>query len=284
MSRFKLDRRARAIVLAALSALVSARCGDDGSPTRPTPPPQPANAAPVIRSVTSSWNQVDAGKDVEVTVVAEDAETQPEVLLYSWSAEAGTFVGQGRTVHWKPPLDGPVPRDYVVTVTVTEVYTGPAGELAQHNVTGSTPPIRVNDGVREMRQLTETFLNDFANQDATPAYCVRNFSDGCRGKRDELEDIENVRSLVELVGSEYRIETIALNSGWPECTSPSGPQSCAVAVAPVHWTSRVKATGETKHDIGDAVLSGIFDGRQWLLCDSRFFPTETVQGQRALVR
>jgi hypothetical protein len=282
-SRFKLDRRAVAIALAALSAVVSARCGDDGSPTRPTPSPT-ANTPPVIRSVTSSWNQVDAGRDVEVTVTAEDAETPVETLTYAWSAEAGTFEGQGRTVRWKPPIDGPVPRDYIVSVTVTESYTGSAGAPAQHRVTGATPPIRVNDGVREMRQLTETFLNDFANQDASPEFCVRNFSDACRGKRDELEDIENVRNLVEVVGSEYRIETIALNSGWADCTAPSGPASCAVAVAPVHWTSRVKATGETKHDVGDAVLSGIFDGHQWLLCDSRFFPTETVQGKRPLVR
>jgi hypothetical protein len=281
---FKLGRRTAAIAAAALAAVLAVRCSDDGSPTRPTPPPPSANTPPVIRSVTPSWNQVDAGRDVEVTVTVEDAETPPEMLVFSWSVEAGTLEGQGRTVRWKPPVDGPVPRDYFVSVTVTESYTGAAGEAAQHRVTGSTPPIRVNDGVREMRQLTETFLNDFANQDATPAYCVRNFSDACRGKREELEDIENVRNLVEVVGSEYRIETIALNSGWSECTAPSGPQSCAVAVAPVHWTSRVKATGETKHDIGDAVLSGIFDGRQWLLCDSRFFPTETIQGQRALVR
>jgi hypothetical protein len=281
---FKLGRRTAAIVVAALAAVLAARCSDDGSPTRPTPPPPSANSPPVIRSVTSSWNQVDAGRDVEVTVTVEDAETPPEMLVFSWSVEAGTLEGQGRTVRWKPPVDGPVPRDYVVSVTVTESYTGAGGEAAQHRVTGSTPPIRVNDGVREMRQLTETFLNDFANQETTPEYCVRNFSDACRGKREELEDIQNVRNLVEVVGSEYRIETIALNSGWAECTAPSGPQSCAVAVAPVHWTSRVKATGETKHDIGDAVLSGIFDGRQWLLCDSRFFPTETIQGQRALVR
>jgi hypothetical protein len=279
----KLDRRVAAMALAVLSAVVSARCSDDGPPTRPTPPPS-ANAPPVIRSVTSSWNQVDAGRDVEVAVTAEDAETPPEQLTYSWSAEAGTFEGQGRTVRWKPPVDGPVPRDYIVSVTVTESYTASSGQAAQHRVSGSTPPIRVNDGVREMRQLTETFLNDFANQDATPEYCVRNFSDACRGKQEELEDIENVRELVEVVGSEYRIETIALNSGWTGCTAPTGPQSCAVAVAPVHWTSRVKATGETKHDIGDAMLSGIFDGRQWLLCDSRFFPAETVQGQRPLVR
>ena len=107
--------------LLAVGAAAAARCG--GNPVQPTPPPPP-NTAPVIRSVTANRTQVDAGQEIEVTAVAEDAQTPAELLTYEWTAEpaGGTFTSQGRTARWRAPTDGPVPSDYAIRVTVRDAH------------------------------------------------------------------------------------------------------------------------------------------------------------------
>ena len=77
-------RRLLMAALLAAGAAASAHCG--GSPVQPPPPPPP-NTAPVVRSVTANRTQVDAGQEVEITAVAEDAQTPAELLTYEWTAE-----------------------------------------------------------------------------------------------------------------------------------------------------------------------------------------------------
>ena len=260
----------RAAVLAA-GAAAATRCG--GNPVQPPPPPP--NTAPVVRSVTTNRTQVDAGQEVEVTAVAEDAQTPVELLSYEWAAEppGGTFTGQGRVARWRAPTDGPVPSDYRVRVTVRDLTL---------TATGTTSPIRVNDGIREMRQLVETFLTDFAAPSRPPAeFCVRNFTDTCRiGKQSELEDIRNNRRDYTIISEKHRIDQVVLNSGWVECTAPTGPQSCALALSAVDWISTSNATGALRRSRGDSVITGIYEQStgKWWLCDSRYFePPTTTQ-------
>jgi hypothetical protein len=223
--------------------------------------------------VTSSRTQVDAGQEVEITAVAEDAQTPAGQLLYEWAAQpaGGSFMGQGSTVRWRAPTDGPVPGDYTIAVTVRDLAL---------SATGTTSPIRVNDAEREMRQLVETFLVDFSDSSKTPEFCVRNFTDSCRGKREELVDIQNNRRDFTILSEKHRIDEVDLNSGWPLCTAPTGPQSCALVVSAVDWLSRYNPTGAILRSRGDSVITGIYEDatRKWWLCDSRYFePPSTAQ-------
>jgi hypothetical protein len=245
-----------------------AACG--GNPVQPPPPPPP-NTAPVVRSVTANKTQVDAGQEAEITAVAEDAQTPAELLTYEWTAEpaGGTFMNQGRIVRWRAPTDGPVPSDYAIRVTVRDLTL---------SATMTTSPIRVNDGIREMRQLAETFLGDFIVSTNSAEYCVRNFTDSCPGKQAELIDIrENREDFTILTAqSSYRIAEVHLNSGWLKCTAPQGPASCALVVAPSRFVSINHQTSRIEVAPGDALISGIFEQNRWRLCDSRFEPPATL--------
>jgi hypothetical protein len=254
-----------------LACAVFAGC-DGGNPIQPPPPPPP-NSAPIVRSVTPSRTQVDAGQEIEVTAVAEDAQTPADQLTYEWAAEpaGGLFTGQGRVVRWRAPTAGPVPSDYMIRVTVRDP--------AFLSATMATPAIRVNDGLREMRQLAETFLGDFIVTANPPAFCVRNFSDSCPGKQQELEDIRLNREnfIIKTGESTYRVTEVHLNSGWLQCTAPGGPSTCALVVAPSRFVSENRHSGQTEVAPGTALISGIFEQNQWRLCDSRFEPPEGIK-------
>jgi hypothetical protein len=147
------------------------------------------------------------------------------------------------------------------------------------SATMATPAIRVNDGLREMRQLAETFLGDFIVTANPPAFCVRNFSDSCPGKQQELEDIRLNREnfIIKTGESTYRVTEVHLNSGWLQCTAPGGPSTCALVVAPSRFVSENRHSGQTEVAPGTALISGIFEQNQWRLCDSRFEPPEGIK-------
>jgi hypothetical protein len=259
----------RVIALAFVYA-VAAGCG--GNPVQPPPPPP--NTAPVIRSVTASRTQVDAGQEVEVTAVAEDAQAATALLQFTWTAEppGGTFTGTGPVVRWRAPADGPVPSDYALRVTVSD------GQLT---ATMATPLIRVNDGIREMRQLADTFLADFSDSSKSAEFCVRNFTSACDGKQQELADIQANRATFTILNASYRIDSVELAASPFFCTGPGGPSSCARVIAPARWVSFNRVLNRVEEARGDAWLTGVYEGRQWWLCDSRFFgsPTLTLNGR-----
>lgn len=154
------------------------------------------------------------------------------------------------------------------------VYDG-----APLSATMATPPIRVNDGLREMRQLAETFLGDFIVSTNSAEFCVRNFTDSCRGKQAELEDIQQNREDFTILTSQstYTVTEVHLNSGWLPCTAPAGPASCALVRAPSRFVSINKHTNRTEIAPGTAVISGIFEQNQWRLCDSQYEPAEGIK-------
>jgi hypothetical protein len=264
-----LRRLASASFAAAVLSLL-ARCG--GSPT--APPPPPPNTAPVVRSVTASAAQVEAGQELTVTAAVEDAETPVDQLRYTWMADpaGGSFEGDGRVVRWRAPATGPVPSDYVLRVTVLD------GPLI---ASGATSSIRVNDGLREMRQLTETFLADFSDSNKSAEVCVRNFTNSCPGKQEELADIQRNRQTFTILSSNYRIDSVEMNANPFFCTGPGGPSSCARVIAPARWVSLNRTNNRIEEVRGDAWLTGIYENRQWWLCDSRFFgsPSATLNGR-----
>lgn len=267
-----------------LTAACAARCGS--SPTAPPPPP-PVNHAPTVTSVTPGKSQVEAGNEVTITAIASDPDTAAASLQYTWSAEGGTFTGTGASVTWKSPTDGPVPHDYVITVRVSD----PGGLTA----TGTSAAIRVNDAVREMRQLALTFFADFMDVKNSPTFCVRNFTDSCPGKGYELGDITRDRIDFDQKFStrDPQITKFQLHSGYSRCTYPSskgGAAACALLVASVDWQSRWSAhpndpsgvPGTWERVIGDAILTGVYEKQQWWLCDSYFEGTNTLTGAQVV--
>jgi hypothetical protein len=214
--------------------------------------------------VTPNRTQVDAGQEIEVTAVAEDAQTPADQLVYEWVTDpvGGTFTGQGRVVRWRAPTDGPVPGDYMVRVTVRDpTLSG----------TGTSAPVRVNDAVREMKQLADTFLRDFGDSSKSAEVCVRNFSDSCPGKRDELLQIQDNRRNLEIIRETHLIGEVQLNASPFTCTAPTGKASCALVVSPVEWISRHRSNGAFECVRGDSWLTGVYERNQWWLCDSNFF-------------
>jgi hypothetical protein len=218
--------------------------------------------------------QVDAGQEIEVTAVAEDAQTPAELLTYEWTAEpaGGTFMNQGRIARWRAPTDGPVPSDYAIRVTVRDLTL---------SATMTTSPIRVNDGIREMRQLAETFLADFSDSTKTAEFCVRNFSNSCPGKQEELLDIQNNRQTFTILSATYRVDSVSLNASPFFCSAPGGPSGCARVISPARWVSFNRILNRVEEARGDSWLTGFYENRQWWLCDSRFFgsPTLTLNGR-----
>jgi hypothetical protein len=258
--------------LLAIAALTfGAACG--GSPIDPgsDPPPPPANQPPVIDSITLSGGRIEIDGDVTVTASVRDAETAIDQLTFEWAADGGTFSGQGPTVTWRPPSDAVTPADFVIRLTVRELYgTAPAGGTRpEHRITRSSDSIRVHDSPRELGDLALRFLTDFANSAVSADSCVREFSDGCRGKADERSQIEDNRQNYEILSSSLRLKgvSVAANRLTGAMTVDCG------------FTSRIKrcvpgisncSVGGIERVAGDCLLTGVYEQNRWWLCDSNF--------------
>jgi hypothetical protein len=251
---------------AAALALIPLACSENtGSPTPPTPPPVVVNTPPVIQSITVSSPRVDASDDVQVTSVVQDPETPLDQLTYTWSAspDIGTFTGTGAQVRWRPPTVGTpeasaMPVLYTLTLTVTEKYTS-AGEQKQ-NSASSTVQVHYNNSVAEISKLSMDFLTDFSTYSVTPEQCVRNFSDSCPGKRAELSDVQQNRQLYQILGGQFSVSSVSLNSN----------KTSADVVAPCTFFDIVKATGVHETVKGTCLLTAVYENWRWFLCDSHF--------------
>jgi len=204
--------RPGSLVLAA-GLLFPAACG--GSRPGPTPsPPPPANSAPVIDSIDVSAARIEVDTEVSLSAHVRDAETPLDQLKYEWKADAGTFSGEGTDVKWRAPKDDPTPKDYVLTLTVTETYGTPdaAGNRPQNVVSAKTGNIRVHNSKKEIGDLGMAFLTDFANSSIPASTCLRDFSDTCAGtKQAEKDDIDDNRSHVDILNSSLKLERVTVS-------------------------------------------------------------------------
>jgi hypothetical protein len=250
----------RALVLAGAIALLPA-CG---SPAKPSPPPpdSPPNSPPVINTLTVDRERTEVDRDVRVTATVADAETPAASLTYEWSAAVGTFAGTGSEVTWRAPATATTPAPYELTLTVVERYTAILGGVSrslEHRTT-KTVSVRVNNSPRETAELAVRFLTDFANSRIPAAVCVREFTDSCQGKEDELRDVENNRQKFEIVEFELGPPSVSLNTRLTSATID----------VPCDFTSIIKATGETDRATGTCALTAVYEQWRWWLCVSRF--------------
>lgn len=250
-------------------AAVALSCG--GSPGGPGPVPQPQNQPPVIAGIAVDPARVELNEEVSLRATVQDAETPPESLVYEWSADGGTFTGEGASVTWRPPSDAATPADFTLRLTVVERYGPPnaSGQQAEHRITASSTPVRVHDSPKELREMSLRFLELFADSDKSADECLVDFSDSCRGKESEREDIEENREFYDIRSSSFDFDDVKI----------SQDRMSARMVVECEFRSRVRkcppdqpacVVGSTDEVSGDCRLTAIYENQRWWLCDSTF--------------
>ncbi len=267
-------RRTCAAVAMALAALVVACGGSPGGPGPVTPPPptQPVNAPPTIESIALGAERVEVTDEVTVTATVRDAETPVAELQYAWSADGGTFSGEGASVRWRPPADRATPAEYTMRLSVTETYgfADASGVRPRHVVAAtSTASVRVHNSPKEVGDLALGFLREFATSTIPADVAVRDFSDSCRGKSEERGDIADNRVYYEILASSLNLVNVSI----------AGSRTAGTARVACSFTSRVKAcqpgrpgcaVGATERVSGECVLTTVYEQRRWRLCTSAF--------------
>jgi len=233
-----------------------------------------ANAPPVIQSI-SAGSRAEAGSEIAVTATVQDQEATTATLVFEWSATGGTFAGTGASVRWTAP-NSTVPTAYDLTLTVIERYTvaltGGGEETRENRTTGRTT-VHVNDSTREVTALATTFIDDFLHSERTPEFCVRNFSDSCPGKREELSDIQQNRARFVNNPGASNMGPSAISFFESRSSRTPVPASQAVfaeLTASCRFSATDKTTGQTGLAVGTCLLTEVYENFQWRLCDSRF--------------
>jgi hypothetical protein len=236
-----------------------------------TPPVTAVNTPPVIEAVVASASRAEVETDVTVTATVRDAETPVAQLKFDWKANAGTFTGEGASVKWRAPKGTATPADYTITLTVTETYgTGNAVGGSQQNIVNATSPVvRLHDSPKELGDLGLSFLGDFANSSVSPSACVRDFSDGCKGKADEKSDIEFNREHFVITGSSLRLQNarVAATGLTADVSVACSFTSRIIKCEPGDTGCIVGSVGTVA---GTCALTGVYERQRWWLCESHF--------------
>jgi hypothetical protein len=250
--------------------------------------PTVSNAPPVITGIVAQdqrrgtpRNFADLEDLVDVSAAIQDAETPADALTYEWSAETGAFEGAGRDLRWRAPNSFRTPADVRLNLTVIEKYDGVNDQglpaPAEHRVTGSVV-ISLHDSEKELSDLGGEFLTDFSLQ-RSPETVVRNFSDSCRGKADELSDVQNNQR--EQTITEYNIGapqvTISFGATCQYFAS-RGRYGDGCAWFPVRWRSTRRSDGRVTVTQGFDQVNAVFQSGRWQLCDSDFSGSVTING------
>ena len=246
-------------------------CGVAGTPPSPIdptpvpPPPAPANNPPRVLGITASTDRIEVGEEVTLTASVSDDETAVDDLTYQWTAPVGVISGTGRVVRWTAPIDQPMPATYTVALVVIDRYTS-NGQPLEHRVTAQAPDVHVDNSPASMRALSLSFLEDFTNNSASPEYCVRTFSDSCKGKEAERRDIVDVRRDYEVLSKKLGTPRVELNR---TRTAGSVFVSC-------EFTSRRKSTNSIVVATGTCELKMVNESYRWWLCDSSMHAGNTA--------
>jgi hypothetical protein len=224
----------------------------------------------VIQTLGASSNRAETNAEIAFAPVVQDGETSPSSLVYEWTATGGTFTTSGQTAKWRAP-GGQAPATYDLTLTVIERYTitDPDGRPeTRENRTSAGMAVHVNNSAEELATLALTFVDDFIHSERSPEYCVRNFSDNCRGKQEELGDIQRNRQnfINHPQQSSYSLLSIDFHQA---ANSPHGATVATVRVR-CRFAATEIATGKFGIAEGTCRLPSVYEDFRWRLCESRF--------------
>jgi hypothetical protein len=270
MMRSRLSLAGTLAAIVVTSGLVAGGCG--GSPT--VTPPVVTNTPPIIESLAIG-TRAEADQPIQIAAAVKDAETPLSQLTYTWSAspQSGLFSGNSVSgsqalITWRPPKGQKTPDVYTITLTVTESYT--SGGQAKQNIVSSSTTVPYNDSPKELGEMGLRFLGYFANSAISAQACLIDFNDSCRGKADELGDIEFNRAHYTILSHTF---------GEPRVTYVAGNSSAEVLIRTA-ITSRIKScdgipspcTVNAIEDVlFDAYLPSVYEQGRWWLCSSNAF-------------
>jgi hypothetical protein len=231
------------------------------------------NTAPVIMSITAQGkragqpsNFADYGETVVLTAVVTDAQTSPALLKYEWQACEGAVTGSGPVVEWKAPTGGSLPSICTINLTVSD---GP------RVVIGSLP-VRLHNSTAEIGALAQLFLDEFANSTISAQATVRNFSDSCKGKADELKNVTDNRDKLIINSHTYGPAKVTVAFGAACRSGKRTATGDACILTPVEWRSTFKDTGQPDFAKGISVITGVYRDAKWSLCESLFDGATTL--------
>jgi len=245
------------------------------------------NAPPVIQAINVN-SRAEAGSEIEVNASVTDQEATTATLVFEWSATGGTFSGSGATVRWTAP-PGTAPAAFDLNLTVIERYPVAlpgGGEETRENRTSGRATVRVNDSSREIAALATTFIDDFLHSERTPEFCVRNFSDSCPGKAEELNDIRQNRARfvnnpsASTMGPSS-ITFFDVSSSTRRVQVPASLATYAELTASCRFAATDRSTGQSSVAVGTCLLTSVYENFQWRLCDSRFLAPSLSPETRA---
>jgi hypothetical protein len=254
------NRLARRV--AGLALIVSASCH---GPTRPIPDGD--ETAPTIRSISVPSSRVEAGTDVIVSAVVEDADTPLTELTFHWSASAGTITGHGLTATWRMPTGITSGVNVFIGLTVVDPYDTVVNSRVvgrQFVVTGQATPFRVHDSQAEVKALARKFLVDLFGNSSVPAQaCMVDFSDVCanfgEGKNNEAQQIVEHRAGYVVVKAQMLNQRVVFTG------AGNGSVHSAMLYEDRPRTSKVHGT-----TCGDFELTMVYVGDRWWICESYF--------------
>lgn len=269
------NRRLLPVISGTFLATLVVLCGACASPSAPVPPQTPpstqpptppVNTAPVLSSITASVARAEVNEWIAITADVEDAETPVDALAYAWAADAGEFAGTGRVVAWRLPSGKTdTPLDLKVTLTVIESYgsidSAGVPVRLEHRIVRNATLSRVHDSPAELSKMAIHFLVDlFGNSSVKPEMCLVDFSDACRGKLDELHDIQTNRSEFLILAATARVTSVTLDAA----------RTSASIDAPCAFRDRHLPTGKEGTSAGTCKLTAVYENRRWWLCSSGF--------------
>jgi hypothetical protein len=260
--------RARLLIILLVTA---ASCSGPTKPSKPDPPVVGPAPPPVVRSIAVPSSRVEAGADVAITAVVEDAETPLAQLAYQWTANAGTITGIGATAMWQIPKGLKAGVDVVITLTVTDTYDAVVNNVVvkqQFVVSRPSVAFRVHDSEAEVKELARKFLVDlFGNTSVPPEACMVDFADVCaslgEGRTKELGQIVGHRESTVLISAQVMNQIGQL----------LGPDFGTVHSAMLY--TGYKPTDPTITSLcADFEITVVYVGNRWWICESYYHPDD----------
>jgi hypothetical protein len=272
------------LTLVALAAIVPAACGGHATPA-PTPiptPVPPANALPVVDSITLQGSRpnepagfADAGERIAVTAKVHDEETAADQLQYTWTAPAGTFSGTGASVTWTAPASVEAPGDVAISLKVTEKYG--TGGAFEHSVEAAAK-LSLHDTVKEVGAMSRQFLLDFSDTTIKDANRImQNFGgtgtcpnpSEVQAERDQVIDHYTFFKMLN-----YRVDGASVTTNFGDvCGTVHGPKrGDACAYVPVMWDSIDTRDNSHKPNFGVDQITATYSAKdsRWFLCSSDY--------------
>jgi len=234
--------------------------------------PRPDNPGPVIQALNVSVDgrEIDRAEvehDIILTATVQDSKTAVSRLVFNWSVPVGEIRGEGPRVAWHVPKGTPTPVSGAAMLELVEQYpdfeSGFLPAMKEHRSSAEGPTMYVNDSVAEITKMSIRFLVElFGDSSVSPEACLVDFSDTCKGKEEELNDIRQTRIEQVVRKAEAHVSKIEFRSSmnWAEIAAPCW----------FHETD--KANGRFHYSDSTCRLTAVYDRPRWYLCDSHIDP------------